>query len=426
MKTSYLSLILILLILLLMSACSGLVQLEQEKSTTPPPAVTKQTALETVTAVKLIQTTVTPTIMIVTPTPKPAKASFQVTPKITKTASMRNPSQNLQVTLDKTKLEPPVQGLVYMTTDRVNNSYSERISTFWRTDPEDISKATQIITISHQREYFPDGVVLSPDGKFLVYGQEYNKRTRTMQVWLLDIDQKSSQAIDQDAAPQANTQPFIWSSDSTSIVYTKVFNSRLSTELHRYSLNSEQVQLLLKANGFINLVGWNNSLIYYLPLTFSDSQYVVNSYDFDTGQVENVLSFSGENSTDYIQISPNGELALFNYIVVDLQAKTQIAELSFGGSLWSPDSRGLLETTSKATASSLKLSPFNQQIAEKLIIEINQPSTKIKLIAWSPDGQYLIYRDLQTDLYYLLNLISGHIQRFEQTSMLTVGGWVSQ
>lgn len=406
MRPPYLLYLVSLITCLVTLGCGRLTQPQVAEGISHSPLTTPQGSEARATAV------VTPTRTLYLPTLTPT--SSQPTP---------TPTPNFQVTLDQTKLGPPVTELIYMTTDRVRSVSPEYLSTIWRTDLENITQPQIVITFTHQQYNFLQDLTLSPDSEYLVFGDPYDQIE--MSALLLNIDQGDLQIVDYGASFQNNTNSFFWSADSKSFVYTKILDGWFSTALYQYSLDT-QITEYFKADGYINLIGRQDSLIYYGLHVRGGKPYTVSSLDIETMQTQSIYSLTTLQEVSYVTMSPNGKLTLFTNQVVDLTTKRQIATLPFNHPLWIPDSQGLIATDPYAKDTAIKLKSLSEAYVEPLTLKFDLPVPPNELLAWSPDGHYLIYHPPQTTAYYLVNTISGRVQEFEPTILLTVGGWLRQ
>lgn len=349
-----------------------------------------------------------------------------ITESLTELTQTGNEQLTLSIVLDKTKLLPPVREIIYKTTELTDYARRELTTQFWRTNVSSVNQATPIFTLTHHTRETLSDIILSPNGKFIVFGQFYSKNPALMQAWLFNIDSASVTAIDKKVIPYINRYSFIWSNDSQSLIYTKMLNDTSTSSLNQYQLTKKQTTLLFETDKTLNLVTWQHPLIYYIPTNYQNDLHIdtLQTYNLETKQFKNVTSIQTEWGVTSIKQSPNKKLALLDGTIIDLEAKIPIATLPFNTVLWFPDSQGLLSLYSKPT-DILKSASFGNQPTQPLTTTINLPVHDLRLMAWSPDGEYLIYYDKEDELCYMLNTITNQLQTFNASSMINIIGWVN-
>lgn len=427
--------------------------------------VTQETAVPEATEEQLI---ITPTSVLVTVAPNSAVQQGTATPTPTGAISIiplsptpisttqpitslapqiREPVLNMQVeaakvetdatgqsylslptTLNKTMVGPPVQEIVYLITNPLDNQLAE--TTIWRANVTDISNPTAIISFQHLSRYLgANNPTLSPNGNYLVYGQDTGDRARSQLIWLLDINDGTQQEIDKGMViPSVNSPMFIWTTDSQSIIYSKTSEDWNSSEVYQYTLTEGETRTHLMEQGHISFVGRDGDKIYYLPLQISGPPYLVKVFDLDLNETKEVLTIEGQYVTSNIRMSPDGTRTLFNYLLVDLLTKTQARVTSASQVLWFPDGHGLL---GGKPLSALHVNEVNQKSADTVTTPLKFPVNvdSDQFVAWSPDGQYLVYKvssDSNQATYFLRDLLSGQTQQFPSAQLFQIGGWVSK
>ncbi|MDY6994694.1 MAG: hypothetical protein SVR94_19080, partial [Pseudomonadota bacterium] len=223
---------------------------EPAETTTALPSTGGVIPLSTSAILPITTTQVNSTIQPPTPTEVRATGAitsetsldFQITEAQLETNAVGEAQLSLPLNLRRESLQPTVQEIVYLT---FANDVAENLTetTFWRANVLNVNNPQQIYSVQHLPFSGPNNPVISPDGKYLVYGLEFNDRTHSMHVALLDIDNGIQEIVDDiitndGAAPRANSQAFIWATNSQSFIYIKDFadETSSSSEIHQYSL----------------------------------------------------------------------------------------------------------------------------------------------------------------------------------------------
>ncbi len=334
---------------------------------------------------------------------------------------------SLPITLNQVNLQLPVEEIIYLTiTENVMENLSE--ARFWRADIRDVNNPQLLHSDLYLPFSGPSDPILSPDGRYIVYGLGFNDRTHSMHVVLLDINTGVQTivddfALDGGAALRENSQTFLWSTDSQSFIYVKDFFEADTSEIHQYFLNTKKRDVVLTENDTISLVSWHNQKVYYLLNPFSGSSYPLKSTDVESSQIDQITSIEGSYAHGRIETSPDNTQALFNNnVLVNLLTKHETRVGNPSQLLWLPDSMGFLSNDPIAVILDDSL-PVQQMDIEPLTIKyIN--GQKIKWINWSPSGQYLIYRIDEENSrgdYFLLDVQKNETQIFNQP--IGVIGW---
>lgn len=419
------------------------------------------------TDVSIVSSTPTPTPITNTPFALPSPTSSpqsKVTPdtqvtKISDASQQSSTPSPSEKELQQPKIIKPTGGVLKLdlelsddvlslasTISKVIYTSSEppawSSSSIWIADAQDVTQKTELITFSEQ-EGFPYNAIVSPSGNWVAYALYRDRPGFEGVLQVLNIKTKEQILLDSNVFVRLHGgKTIVWSSDSSTLAYITVLGEIYLVQVDNYQSQKQLLVRLddrpfLESNKDYVLVGWSLKNQLFYAIKENGAQWYLKMVNLETGHTEEVGAFDKWDLTD-ASLSPDGDkvlLSLNSCYLINLnsamQKKGDILAADFSCGLypvWWPDSQGVLASYRDSNIFAVNLSleddsPANQSTRHK--IEVPIPSSGL-ILAWSPDGRYLVYEDnsdTEKWLEWLVDVGSGQKQLIPD-NVLEIAGWI--
>ncbi len=303
-----------------------------------------------------------------------------------------------------------IEEIIYYSVEKPSTG-EQKQTTFWRAKVQDVNDRRVIAEIPYARDLVPEQAILSPNKQWIAYGLAYDAY---LDLEILNLDGKKHRQLDTRIDALRNVQAFLWTADSSSLVYTKKDDHASHSAVYRARIATGAIELLWIEDGIILPLGLSRDdlNLYYAWYQWGSKKIFIKEFNFAQEQNRILTIIEGDRRLNYGALSPDKQQIVVNVgdkpyntfvISIDLEKMNMVTNnLRYDYLVWTPDGQNLVAGNDK-------------------------------FLSWSPDGKYLAYRrvfhsEIQNGYVaaeYLVNLEDGVTQQFPKTTF-GVAGWLER